>query len=83
MAQTNMYNSYEEFCKREDKTHNGILNESLDEVPDYNKDGATNIGCWECIKSTYCVNCTWLVNCHNVNGFHDAIGINAKEKDDE
>ena len=60
---TEIFASYEEFLKREDKTVNGVSSLFAKYDPDYEESNNTNEGCWECIGCSYCVNCAFCVFC--------------------
>jgi hypothetical protein len=68
---TQIFNSYEDFLKREDKFINGVSKEFAEENPDYEEANSTNSYCWNCEYCTYCwdcrdcVSCEYCANCRN------------------
>jgi len=58
-----VFNSYEEFNDRKDKTICGISVEFSVKYPDYLINNKTNIGCWNCVGCYRCVNCFECVSC--------------------
>lgn len=51
---TEIFKSYLEFLRREDKTVNGVSPEFAEKHPDYEKQNATNKGCWDCSRCSGC-----------------------------
>lgn len=76
---TQIFNSYQEFQEREDKTINGVSPEYAKRNPNYQEDNATNQGCYEssgctgsidCLQSWNlkdCTNCSTCSNSENCN----------------
>lgn len=54
---TEVFESYEAFLARPDKTVNGVTGNVADVLPDYELDNATNQGCFNTSRSTGCVDC--------------------------
>ena len=54
---TQVFNSYEEFLLREDKTVNG-------RSPNFSgEEGVDNVGCWNCTDCARCAGCTGCTDC--------------------
>jgi hypothetical protein len=66
MNKTLVFDSYESFLSRDDKRFNGVSPEFAEKHPDYEKDNATNIGCWNCSGCSRCYDC---YDCHGVSGY--------------
>lgn len=69
---TEVFNSYEDFLKRKDKSINGVCKKFIAIAPNYKKDNKTNTACWNCegcincnncINSARCVGCEYCVDC--------------------
>jgi hypothetical protein len=60
--QTLVFNTYQDFLKREDKSVNGVTPEFAKANPNYEKDNETNKGCWNCKICEHCLFCTCCIN---------------------
>jgi hypothetical protein len=60
---TEVFNSYEDFLAREDKTINGVSIEFSIKHPNYKDMNKTNIGCYNCNNCNNCNNCDNCYNC--------------------
>lgn len=65
MNQTHVFNTYQDFTARRNKSVNGVHVGYASENPGYRADNATNTGCWECKGCTDCVECTRCRDCHD------------------
>ena len=65
MSKTLVFNSYEEFLNRPDKSINGVIASFALAHPDYISQNLTNKGCFNLIKCTNCIDCKWCDGCHN------------------
>lgn len=62
---TQIFNSYQEFQEREDKTINGVSQNVALIIKDWESDNETNQGCWNCTRCTGCVDCYDCYDCHD------------------
>ena len=60
---TEIFNSYAEFEKREDKTVNGVSPEFARDNPEFARDNSANTGCWNCYLCAGCTDCEDGVGC--------------------
>ena len=63
---TKIYANYEDFCKREDKSLNGMTIKTRDELLKNCGKNDTNTacrGCWNCIACSYCDDCIRCTGC--------------------
>ena len=63
MSKTEIFNSYEEFLNRPDKSINGISINFALKYPNYEKDNETNNNCYNCLNCNNCINCDYCINC--------------------
>ena len=49
---TEIFETYEDFLKREDKKVNGVSAAFAENNPNWEEDNKTNIGCWNCSDCT-------------------------------
>lgn len=54
---TKIFENYEEFLLREDKTVNGVSREYAESNPNYAEDNETNVACWNCRDCRDCQRC--------------------------
>jgi len=54
---TEIFKSYSDFCKRDDRSINGVDEKYSKDNPKYEEDNASNAGCWNCTKCTRCIKC--------------------------
>lgn len=59
---TRIFENYNAFINRVDKTVNGVSPEFAIFYPNWQQMNETNKGCWNCVNCTFCENCT---HCHN------------------
>jgi hypothetical protein len=57
---TQIFTSYEEFLQRDNKAVNGVSPQFAAAHPGWEKDNATNEGCWNC---RFCAECTACIDC--------------------
>jgi hypothetical protein len=69
---TEIFESYEDFVNREDKSVNGVSPEYAGNHPDYELMNESNVGCWNCVACTECVDCVRCYACHGITGMNDA-----------
>ena len=60
---TQIFKTYQDFLKREDKSVNGVSPEFAKENPNYEVDNKSNIGCWNCRSCTECKGCMACKGC--------------------
>ena len=60
---TQVFESYIDFIKREDKSINGVSPEFAKNNPDYEVDNNSNIGCWNCRGCKECQECIGSEEC--------------------
>lgn len=60
---TQIFEDYEAFLAREDKSINGVSVAYAQEHPNYEADNATNNGCWECVECERCDECIDCESC--------------------
>ena len=65
MSKTLVFNSYEEFLNRPDKSINGVSISFALDYPDFSNQNLTNKGCFNLASCTNCTSCTWCRNCNN------------------
>ena len=65
--ETQIFEDFKEFNKREDKSINGVSPEFAERFPNYKVDNETNSGCWECNHCDHCVNCDFCNDCKRCN----------------
>ena len=65
MSKTEIFNSYEEFLNRPNKSINGVIASFALEHPDYISQNSTNKGCFNLTNCTNCVDCKWCCGSHN------------------
>jgi|GEM_PF-2018773 len=68
--QTLIFESYNDFLNRQDKSINGVSKEFANANPDYKKHNQTNTGCWNCTSCTNCkdcISCNYCTNCVSCN----------------
>jgi len=73
---TQLFNSYGEFLKREDKNINGVSESFSLGNTDYEKQNNTNKGCWDCENCNNCVFCTDCSSCFNCEKCSLCLGCN-------
>ena len=54
---TQIFENYETFLKRENKTINGVSKGTANKHTNYVEMNATNEGCWNCIACRSCKDC--------------------------
>jgi hypothetical protein len=67
---TQIFETYKDFLKREDKSINGVSPDFAREYPNWDADNSTNKGCWNCIycrNCNYCNYCNYCYGCNNCN----------------
>lgn len=57
MNKTEVFESYEDFLAREDKSVNGVSTHATKIYPNYAEMNETNTGCWNCFNCTNCIDC--------------------------
>ncbi len=62
---TEIFENYQDFCNRSDKTLNGVSAEFARRNPNFKKDNKTNEGCWNCLNCRACLNCS---DCSEMTG---------------
>jgi len=70
MNTTQIYDSYEDFLNRADKSLNGVSQFFANCNPNYEEQNKTNKGCWDCHnceKCSECVSCNFCEDCSNCN----------------
>ena len=81
---TQIFDSYSDFMKREDKKINGVSKAFSENNPDFEKDNETNEGCWDCsgcrfcrysIDCRRCLDCRFLSDCSGCIGYRGKINI--------
>ena len=63
---TQIFNSYQDFLNREDKTINGVSIKFSVEYPNYAEQNETNDGCWNCRSCSDCSYfsyCSYCIDC--------------------
>lgn len=60
---TVIFDTYQDFQKREDKETNGVSPEFARENPNYKKENESNKGCWNCEECEECEECEGCVVC--------------------
>ena len=60
---TEIFSTYAEFLKREDKHINGVSEEFAKNNPDYISDNYRNVGCYNCKNCDYCNYCDYCDYC--------------------
>lgn len=60
---TQIFNTYYEFCRRPDKSVNGVSPEFAASHSNWEADNASNVGCWNCSLCSFCVLCSSCVRC--------------------
>lgn len=63
MAKTEIFENFESFLNRPDKSVNGVSPEFAKGNSNYAKQNKTNTGCWDCEKCNDCEYCTYCLNC--------------------
>lgn len=58
MNTTLVFESFEHFSKRENKSINGVSKEFAEKHSDSLQQNATNYGCWNCSGCHFCASCT-------------------------
>lgn len=69
---TEIFESYEDFVNREDKSVNGVNQDYADFHPDFEMMNETNSGCWNCVA---CFNCVDCVACYGFEGLVGMVGM--------
>lgn len=64
MGKTEIFESYEEFCKREDKSVNGVSRGFSKEHPAFSLMNGTNKACWDCYDCNDCIGCNHCNDCY-------------------
>ena len=64
---TQIFATYGDFLKREDKAVNGVSPEFAKSNPDYEEQQETNQGCWNCVYCKDCKDCKNCVGCWGPN----------------
>ena len=62
---TQIFPTYADFLKREDKAVNGVSPEFAKNHPDYEKQNETNQACWDCKACEACKACKRCWDCDN------------------
>jgi len=57
MTKTLIFNSYEEFSNRPDKSINGVSTQFALTYTNFIGQNLTNNGCYNCVNCTNCTNC--------------------------
>jgi len=70
---TKVYETYEQFASREDKSANGVSPAFAEKHPDYEKENESNVGCWNCI---YCNHCSYCRDCEGCQNCKDCKACN-------
>ena len=65
---TQIFDSYSEFFKREDKEVNGVNPQFAKDNPDFEKQNETNKGCWCCSDCSDCSDCSGCSDCSDCSG---------------
>ena len=60
---TQIFESYEAFSQRKDKTINGVSQAFAEQHDIYERDNQTNLGCWNCLTCRQCINCIDCEKC--------------------
>lgn len=60
---TQVFESYDDFLARPDKSVNGVDMRFAMENPEYEEDNGSNYGCWNCYDCADCTNCTSCIDC--------------------
>ena len=68
---TQIFNSYKEFCQREDKDINGVSVEFAAHHEDYSEQNETNKGCWNCSDCYDCSKCSKCSGCYRCSDCSD------------
>jgi len=71
---TLIFENFEEFEKREDKTANGFSAAFAKLYPNYEKHNETNEGCWNCTFCYYCDDCRYCVDCRLCSNLEHEVG---------
>ena len=66
---TRIYETYEDFKNREDKTINGVSKDFAINYPNYEEMNETNKGCWNCSCCSNCVDCEGCDGLDNIKNF--------------
>lgn len=74
---TQIFNSYDEFKDREDKSVNGCTQRFLDRnnltFEQFVEMNSTNEGCWQCIGCKGCVDCKDCLRCEDCEDCVDCV----------
>ena len=68
---TQIFETYSDFLKREDKAVNGVSPEFAKNRPDYEKQNETNQACWDCDNCEDCKDCKACDNCKDCKACED------------
>jgi len=60
---TQVFKSYSDFLRREDKETNGVSEEFAKENPDFEQQNSSNKACWNCRKCSSCSYCSYCSSC--------------------
>src|SRR3990167_2688685 len=74
---TQIFDSYSEFFKREDKEVNGVNPQFAKDNPDFEKQNETNKGCWccsDCSDCSRCSRCSGCSRCSDCSDCYDCSG---------
>ena len=72
---TQIFESYCDFLKREDKAVNGVSPEFAKNRPDYEKQNETNQACWDCEACDNCWDCDNCKDCKRCWDCKDCWGL--------
>jgi hypothetical protein len=65
---TEIFETYEDFLKRDDKSVNGVSPKFAEKNPNYKADNKKNTGCWNCIECEGCEDCKYCKWCKDCEG---------------
>ena len=60
---TQIFESYSDFLRREDKNINGVDKDFANAYPNYEEQNETNNGCWNCSRCSGCSDCSDCSDC--------------------
>ena len=72
MNVTRIYNTKEDFDKRENKEENGVSPKFAKDNSNWETMNDTNKGCWDCNNCTECAECIECYDCHYCTKFNNA-----------
>lgn len=74
---TEIFNSYKDFLKREDKSINGVSVRFAEIYPNWESMNFNNIGCYNSYNCYNCYNCNNCNNCNDCNYCYNCNGCNS------